>query len=1102
MYSFTKFKADKVSLQGTNIIEASAGTGKTYSIAIMVLRLIIEQSIPLPKILMVTFTKAAVAELELRLHKFIRLANEAVETQHCPDTTILDIVNRAKEIYGAQQITHNLLQARRQLDETSIFTIHGFCQRTLGEYAFESGQLFNANVIPNVEEMIETGVNHFWRTHITTLPIAQLKLLLKHNFTRDTMMRIASFVLDGKTFVAPQRSVEQILKQLEEAPAEAEKSLQHFAHYMEHAEECTIEYMNGKGRSFLKKNFVPLLNNPKAFHQLVIAKQGTKGVATGMPKTLSEAIKVKDEQHLINNAIESIYACAAQYVVSFVNKRKNELATFSFNDLIEKLHQALQSDNKNRLISLLQKQYKAVFIDEFQDTDQIQFEIFNTLFSTQTTIFYIGDPKQSIYRFRGADMETYKMALSKVQHHYTMNTNYRSTPQLVAAYNQWYSALPDAFVDDQIKYEPVEAVTKAAFTLEGNHATHPIEIMECNKVDLVKHEVVTQIVNLLTGEGNTIDQKRIVPSDIGILVKDHRKAQQYKDALTKQGIPSINMEKANVLQTAEAQFIIYLLETVIDPSQSNLNKLLISNYIGLKRETLLCQSIENDIAHFRNLAIVHKKEGVYAMCKQFFALYNVQNHIATCGMEQPERSISNLLQIVELLHRKSTHSNAQLHELLSWMQQSFTSSTTKADEDIQRLESDKNAVQIVTVHKSKGLAYNILFAPDLTYKPKAKPKSGIRIYDFKDRDTKKHSITISPTQQQMEQYNLENEQEFRRLIYVALTRSVYATYIYYNRPKGSSLEPFINNATYVNGIQKVEPRNNDLSEKQPYNYTQQTQANTLQYQGSNIVQQWRNTSFSSLSDAHGFTPYQPSEEDDYDAFALDLLPRGAESGNLLHYIFEHIDYNALLNNKLQHTKVIKRAAEEFHSFYTTEEGEIDTNNYLQLINHVLESKLSMNGSTFTLSEINDSHKLPELEFSFSLESSNINAFAKAAGVSNYNNLGTINGMMSGFIDLMFEHMGKYYILDWKSNYIGNSLQHYTADKIEQSMQENNYHLQYQIYTIALCRYLKANIPNFDYDKHFGGAIYVYLRGCRANETTGIFTHKPNKEHIELLDSML
>ena len=184
------FDVLSVELEGSNLIEASAGTGKTYSIGILVLRLLLEKNVPIEKILMVTFTNAAVDELSERIRRFVRLAYSGAKGGESADETISKVVKRAINSEGREIVVERLQNAVLFLDEISVFTIHGFCQRTLGEFAFETGQMFGVELVNNEDELIRKALNEFWRKEIATLPEEVLSALWKDFLVKDSFERV------------------------------------------------------------------------------------------------------------------------------------------------------------------------------------------------------------------------------------------------------------------------------------------------------------------------------------------------------------------------------------------------------------------------------------------------------------------------------------------------------------------------------------------------------------------------------------------------------------------------------------------------------------------------------------------------------------------------------------------------------------------------------------------------------------------------------------------------------------------------------------------------------------------------------------------------
>lgn len=421
------FDPKTVSLQGSNLIEASAGTGKTYSIALLVLRLVIEKNIPIQQILMVTFTRAAVAELELRVRAFIRQAAKAARGENIEDQTIMTLVTNNLSKAGAEVTIGRLAQAQLLLDETSVLTIHSFCQRTLGEYAFETGQLFGAETLGEDEflQLVYDSFHECWRQKVTTLHPELLEMLLEAGLDREDVLQLIREALAGKM----------------------------------------IRNQGPIPPGFLSERY-----------------------QEGLLESLRNGDVEPDKQ--LGIIIQFITELAIDWVIADIRKIKSAKGFITYDDMIRLLHHAvLEGSHREQLVTHLQNKYQAVFIDEFQDTDRDQYEIFQALFSEKHILFYIGDPKQSIYGWRKADIFTYFKAKNKVQRVHEMNTNHRSGRAYIEAMNGFFLPEPDfdtfAFGDahEGIRYIPVNSPDenkKGLLCFKGEPAT-PILIAELGK---------------------------------------------------------------------------------------------------------------------------------------------------------------------------------------------------------------------------------------------------------------------------------------------------------------------------------------------------------------------------------------------------------------------------------------------------------------------------------------------------------------------------------------------------------------------------------------------------------------------------------------------
>jgi exodeoxyribonuclease V beta subunit len=1138
------FNAVTVTLAGSNLIEASAGTGKTYSIALLTLRLVIEKKIPIEKILMVTFTKAAVAELEIRVRAFVRMALKVSRGETIGDPTITNLVNDQIEIQGVKEVSDRLETAQLFLDETSVLTIHSFCQRTLSEFSFETGQIFGAETITPDEynQMMEDAFNEYWRINVTTIRLDMLKRFIGFGLNHDDIFDLVKKSFGGKMLFSNIPMPDNFLSEA------------YFEALMQWESGCNTNIAETKisilDRIQLdKQNLLEKLladrwgkasvfatlfeieewdeNTEKLFIDSLCEKVETAYVVSIFGAYINDAVAINDLRKEIakrfKEEVNQIAMAAIGFVTKSIQEQKNSRGIITFDDMIGLLYKAVVEGSYNQqLIASLRQKYDAVFIDEFQDTDKEQYAIFNRLFGNDKILFYIGDPKQSIYAFRKADIFTYFNAKKSVENLHFMDTNFRSTEAYINAMNYFFLPIPDfdtfyfdndPTLKEAISYKPVRSPdpnTKGQLLCNGE-AIMPIHISENKNKKELRQSVRAIIADLFTPGNYTIEKdgksRPIKPSDIGILVRSNKEGKVMKSILASLRIPSVTIDDARLLASNEASQIFYILVAVNEISRSNINRALLSELGGYTEDDLVTTNEEAILTQFKTYQESWVKNGVYTMLKQFVSDHHVYERLYGDSAENPERTISNIQQLIEILHKITVRKNYEPKELIQWLKKGMEGDAREGDEYEQRLESDQDAVQIVTIHKSKGLEYNIVIAPHLDL------LADQEVYttgSFRDPDTGEYFVMKKDlmTDAQMELYKMQSEQENRRLIYVAITRARYQCFITINNTSHyahSSLKKFIYKDKDPNDKKdKANTRPNDLvtiSFAPPSNpgfrYTNPGAISRPSYAVANNFHlehaNWIKTSYSGLNPDHDpviapktATPFETA----YDKFAFQDLKKGAHTGNLLHYIFEHIDFADDRN----WVRVVEQAMKRLSG--SSDEAYRD--NIIALLKQVTAA--DMPGSTpFCMNQVTKDKRINELEFDFLLSPFNtahLQALSTEAHPFRIKSIEELEGIMNGKIDLFFEHDGKYYILDWKSNFLGNSIEFYDTNHVKAAMYENNYNLQYLIYTVALTKYLMLRKPDFDYDKDFGGVIYLFLRGVRAGKQTGIYFTKPEKQLIK------
>ena len=1167
------FDSFQIPLEGTNLIEASAGTGKTHSIALLALRFIVEKNYPVQNLLMVTFTKAAVAELEARVRHFVRLAYRYANGQTIHEDAIKAIVDRGIKQHGAQ-VKEQLHRATLFLDETAILTIHGFCQLVLKEFAFETDQLFGAEIAEQEGELQNYLVDEFWRKEISVIPVEALGFLFANGLSRERLFELLQVQLAGKDF-KPVSEFESGLQfdqltiswndhlQMQDFAIQGRDQLQaiidHAVAHLDanyddfqetlrtnrYAKDSDLIYFSDAAQHV---HFYFNLDEPKGYHEKVYEP--------------ISAFKLRYQQ--VNQTYSStwqalaqqIYIAALQDIQHYLQFQKAKRNIITFDDIIFQLHKAITGSRQELLRQSLQKKYWAVFIDEFQDTDKMQYEIFSTAFNASSTVFYIGDPKQSIYGWRKADIDTYFEASAAVANTYTMEVNYRSAANYIEALNHFFLPKPefDTFQTNVFGYANVKAAKNNLHKqlLHNNVAEPPISIIEAPNVPAIATATAKEIYWLLNDQltllkKNETDTQSIQPTDIGILVRTNREGLLIKKELAKVGIKSVTVDDTKVLETTEAPYILYLLDAILKPSRSSINKALLSPFTKQTLQDLLSQDEQQILTQFNDYLQIWMRDGILPVLNRFAADFDIRKILLHDHPALGDRLLSNYQQITELLHTVEVDKAFSPAELVKWLARAIESKNAIGDQFEQRIESDENAVQIMTVHKSKGLQFPIVFLPYLDLKNTLETNKGSntilesKLVAYKDESSNfRASFYQGLTPEEQLQLQLQLEQENRRLLYVAMTRPVYKCYLFHSTSaKTSTLVPFIDlvkesNPDYIQ-FQSVEELHSNL--------TNAPIANNAQLKGDSHSTQnwmtplqpkrfwvtgmhWKKVSYTYLAGVHQSLakPAPKNLNSSYDQFIFHQLDKGARIGNLIHTLLELIDFQQPSDWAFIINKQLKK---QYPS-------KLDTYGpgLVQLFEHVLNCQLNSNASEpaphspiashslisqsstippsssifpFSLSNIHSSQLLQEFEFDKMLplfKAKTLETLSSAECEIHIGSDEQLEGILNGKVDLFFEHQGQYFIVDWKTNYLGDQFINYESAQLLQAMNDNNYHLQYLIYTLAVTLYLKQRLPRFDYETQFGGVYYLFVRGMRQDQNTGVFYRKPTWSTVKALADLL
>ena len=833
-----------------------------------------------------------------------------------------------------------------------------------------------------------------------------------------------------------------------------------------------------------------------------------------------------------------------------VAREKRRRGELGFDDMLSRLDAALCSENGEALAAAIRTRFPVAMIDEFQDTDPQQYRIFRRIWRQQpdTALLLIGDPKQAIYAFRGADIFTYMKARSEVAAHYTLETNWRSAPGMVESVNTLFKQMDAAFMFREIPFLPVKFAEKnAALRFEFNGETQPamnlwlLDGEGCGVGDYqsaMAQHCAAQIRDGLSAgaRGEAVlwrgeQANPVKASDITVLVRSRQEAALVRDALTLLNIPSVYLSnRDSVFETLEAQEMLWLLQAVLAPErESTLRSALASAMMGLNARDIdalnndedAWDNVVEEFAHYRER---WQKRGVMAMLRELMAKRQIaENMLATAG---GERRLTDILHISELLQEAGTQLESE-HALVRWLSQQIADPNSNSSSQQMRLESDKHLVQIVTIHKSKGLEYPLVWLPFI---------ANYRVQDqafYHDRESFEAVLDLSKAESSVELAEAERLAEDLRLLYVALTRSVWHCSLgiapLFRRRGERSGETDFHLSALGRLIQLGEPKDAaglrqciealcgdhialhipSLPDNSRWQMPEQPVAdlNARQIQRT-LADDWRVTSYSGLQQ-HGQSIAQDlMPKLDVDAAGVgDVLPepaltphqfpRGASPGTFLHSLFEELDFTQPVSTEWVLKMLQSGGFDEKWQPVLTD-----------WVTAILQAPLTQQG--ISLSQLTAKDKQVEMEFYLPIASP-LKADALDALIREYDplsagcpplNFRQVQGMLKGFIDLVFRHEGRYYLLDYKSNWLGDSSDAYTQDAMASAMQQHRYDLQYQLYTLALHRYLRHRIADYRYEDHFGGVIYLFLRGVDATDpNSGIFSTRPDAALIEKMDEL-
>lgn len=1293
-------------LLGKRLIEASAGTGKTYTIANLYLRLLLadfqldDTSLehgsgkgtdkgsnlclqPVDRILVVTFTRAATEELRGRIRDRIRELYEDVlrleqnatgETEVDGQESEIDaefkaLILRTKDnFYGEDP--HNQEQPKKlkltdwlqanlaQMDESSVFTIHGFCQRILKQFAFDSGVGFESEMILDAQEYLKRAAQDYWRELAYPMEQEQLSALMAQiSSPEDVFWKVRGWLQQDEIELLPKaKSDIDFSMAWQNAKTQYDNAVKVWQGLSEQDLNDLIENSGVDKRSFSKSTRAKRIAAAKAFFTSSTVFNGKipKDVLElGQENLFIKTKKGEAPEHLafvlidqLADDCEQMSAVLPHHMLAQVKAKfwasMEQANLMNPDDLLRLLANALRGTHGDALAEHIRRQYPFAMIDEFQDTDSLQYEIFNQVYSDEKNsgLYMIGDPKQAIYSFRGADIFTYLQAgkLLDEDSRFTLNTNWRSHSDLVVATNELFSRHPEPFVlPGKIEFQSVLAAgnsDKEYFHYRGEEKCPPLNFLlnsegtnrdsgRSNAAEMCAksiQKILSKGCLKNKSESESSESKAVGAGDIAVLVHNRKQAKLVKDNLKKLNINSVFLSRDSVLNSVEARDLLRWLTAISEPQNERLLRNALAceslNYDAQYLASLLDDEVrwEAELAQLYLLRDRFNQRGVMAFLMAWLEMKPCLEGLSGEVSEESEgaaevfairlrkqadgeRKLTNFLHLGEVLQQASRELDIQsgfyntdgkgLLTLLRWYSERCQNALLNKSEEQQiRLESDANLVQIVTIHKSKGLQYPIVFLPfcwdednnsvrfDALYhtEKSEKPEASEEVENTRSVLT----INTKPDSDAKKKHVAEVRAEAMRLLYVALTRAEQACFIQLENivkhlkagPKGLLLNSAIGYLLEQESvsIDALKERFHEVvdGKKLSLNYYSDwleniekipslpqtitgdiTVLEAAKFRGK-VWDNWRLTSYSQLAKidsgyAHSAGDVQV-ENNDHSDLSLDSashfdseaellvravddseintenllapkhisapehtsatesiieagcesddavltvfdFPKGATPGTCLHGVLENWDFT----DEAQ----LKEQVEQQLTFYGIDEE------FNPLLNEWMQQVVTqpLTDAGCCLADISERNRLVEMEFYLPMTE------IRASGVMPLLNgrrlaFEPMRGQLKGFIDLIFRHDGRYYVADYKSNYLGDQISDYQSEALIEAMEHHQYDLQYWIYTVAVDQYLSRRIPNYDYETHFGGVYYLFLRGMNGkSDGEGVFFTRPEKSQL-------
>ena len=1162
---------------GRSLIEASAGTGKTWTISVLYLRLLLEQALGPAQIVVTTFTDAAAQELRERIRARIgwALRETAAGDGARADATEAPVrawLHARWQAGGAAQADRDrLLLAQFELDRAPIGTLHGLCRRILTDYPFESGSTFEFGEPVAPEAIQQELFDDLWRQlnqgegqlaagdelwrkatrgkfdrHLRAVLAPGVGVALLDRAELDAVMqednaRMLLAWLDAAQFTRSNSKLLKRLAKLGNVIAGGDPYLPLDDDINPVLDEPLAIHLRA-----------PWIDDPRTMRVLAFARRATDVLARLADQPRAEAL--------------------ARYADELRRRGRERLAAsgrMTFDELIERVHRGLHGQTGAALADRLFEAWPVALVDEFQDTDLTQFAILDRIYrdaagSARGRLVMIGDPKQAIYRFRGGDIDAYLQVRTSAESLLDLTTNFRSSRPLVQALNAFYAASGAALSADPqhaIRYVPVEASSKldaAPYRIDGTPCDRPLQF-HCwdgssvpdgneERVGAALDACARQVVELLSGR-HTIGNRAVQPGNIAVLLPTRAQVIQLRDGLRTRGVPCVSTAWSSVFDSPWARQLRIVLHAALHPRDEGAVRAALATRLGgrtfheLRDQLGDVDAWERDAATFDAWERCWRRRGVLALVREVTAAAAPRLFAGDGG----ERALTDLRHLGELLQARSEQI-AGREELLTWFADECErtipeASEAAADERQQRIETDAARVRLMTLHGAKGLEFDIVILPLLWMN---RHNSSDEIVIVNDAAVRQRRVTFGPAAKT--RFRREGQDERFRLLYVALTRARYACHVYALDPQrssgnskkpetdperapldailsrlagGTAQPPDIAHVQWSQGrwhwpdLRYTPPRDEAAAALQvlappdevPYEATWSFSALASGDDAAPVEETAAADEAAAARGGEGDAEADTAVADEAEHAGLAWLApvAGADFGNAVHAIFERrvvgqpmAAQHALIERCLRDYGVGLRGI-----------GLADLVPHLAArIEATLHTALLPVAGAPTLRTLPSHALCTEMPFDFALGEVSLRRLREACPFVPPTAQAALRGMMTGQIDLVFEHAGRFHVLDYKSNRLGRGVRvsDYDGAALAQAMTRDHYRFQALLYTVALERYLRRRIGDYRRERHLGEAIYLFVRAVGIAPDTapraGVWSERFDDALIDAVDCAL